>query len=111
MKQQSFAAIILTAAFGIGASLPAQAASFATRVPTVSVNVAAVESQAQLAQTLAAQGYSHITLSSARPSLENPHPELSPSNTQHCALTPVHNGWNGVAQKSGETVQVYVTGL
>lgn len=77
-------------------------------VASVQVPVSGVESQAQLAQQLSAEGYSDVLLASVAPTRENPHPELNPSLVNDPSA-PVRTGWNGVAQKSGETVQVYVT--
>jgi hypothetical protein len=90
------------------ASRVAHADDVLSRVPTVHITVAAVDSQAQLAGQLRAQGYTDVILSSTYPSPANPHPELNPTLTSHPEQTPVHSGWNGVASKDGRLVQVYV---
>jgi hypothetical protein len=100
--------MVLSAALG---GTAAHAASLFAETPTVTVAVAAAESQAQLAKTLAAEGYAAIALSAIQPSLENPHPELNPAALANPTGTPVREGWNGVAEKDGQIVQVYVTGL
>ncbi len=86
---------------------PAQADGLFSRVPTVSVSVPKLETQAQLASRLRAQGYTDVVLSSTYPSPANPHPEANPTLTGHPEQTPVHSGWNGVAVKDGQLVQVY----
>ena len=87
----------------------AQAEGLFSVAPTVHIEVEGVESQAQLAQTLRAQGYSDILLSSTNPSFTEPHPELNPERIAHPDNTPVRPGWNGVAVKDGRTVEVYAT--
>lgn len=85
----------------------ARADGFISRVATVHVTAAGTESQAQLAEQLRAQGFSNVVLSSTYPSPANPHPEGNSSLTSHPEQTPVHSGWNGVAEKNGQLVQVY----
>ena len=85
----------------------ARAEGFISRVPTVHVAAAPTESQAQLADQLRAQGYTEIVLSSIPATPVNPHPEGNSSLTSNPGQTPVHAGWNGVAVKGGQTVQVY----
>ena len=89
------------------ATQPAQADSLLSTVPTVHVSVTRTTSQAQLADQLRAQGYANIVMSSTYPSPANPHPEGNSTLTDHPEQTPVHAGWNGVASKTGQTVQVY----
>ncbi|WP_297367773.1 hypothetical protein [Acidocella sp.] len=99
------------AVVGVMLAGSAGAVPLVSQTPCVTVPVSGMESQAQLAQTLGAQGYDHVVLSAVTPSLANPHPELNASETASPGTTPVRDGWNGVAQKDGQTVQVYVTGL
>jgi hypothetical protein len=77
--------------------------------PAVRVAVPSVSSQAQLADTLRAQGYSDIRLSAVPADPDNPHPELNRTLTNNPENTPVRTGWNGVAVKDGRTVQIYAT--
>jgi len=79
---------------------------FAT-VPTVHVAVSGVESQAQLANALRAQGYTDVVLSPVAPSFTHPHPELDSDLVANPQNTPVRAGWNGVAVKDGKTIEVY----
>jgi hypothetical protein len=104
----STSAAALAAATLLGLAQPAAASCLFSWVPTVQVPVSSVESQAQMAAQLSAQGYDHVILTASYPNISNPHPELNggPINT---VTAPVHPGWNGVAQKNGQTVQVYVT--
>ncbi|PPQ35309.1 hypothetical protein [Rhodopila globiformis] len=85
----------------------ARADGLISRVATVHVSVPGVESQAQLADRLRAQGYTDVVMSSVYPTPVNPCPQSNPSWTSHPELTPVHAGWNGVASKDGQVVQVY----
>ena len=85
----------------------AKADGIITTVPTVHVTVPTVESQAQLAQTLRDQGYTGIVLSAVSPSFVEPHPELNPDRIAHPESLPVRAGWNGVAVKDGQSVEVY----
>jgi len=85
----------------------AQAGDFVTTVPVVHVAVPAVESQAQLADTLREQGYAEITLADSAPTFTAPHPELNPARISHPETTPVRAGWNGTAVKDGQTVEIY----
>ncbi|WP_298283627.1 hypothetical protein [Acidocella sp.] len=110
MKLLSLSALsALSLAAGLLGATPALAADGAlfAATPSVTVAVQGVESQAQLAQQLSAQGYSNVSLSGTAPNLANPHPELN--GATNLASTPVQNGWNGTAQKDGETVQIYAT--
>ncbi len=98
----------LTAA---GLILGASAASAETLVgmaPTVHLAVQKVTSQSQLAEMLRSQGYSDIHLSAVAATPATPHPELISSLTDHPEKVPVRSGWNGVAVKDGQVVQVYV---
>ncbi len=85
----------------------AHADGFISRVATVHIVVPGVENQAQLADQLRAQGFTGVILSSTYPSPANPHPEDNSTLTSHPEQTPVHAGWNGVAVRNGQTVQVY----
>lgn len=76
-------------------------------VATVHVTVTQPETQAQLADHLRAEGYSDVIMSSATASPANPHPEKNSSLTSNPGQTLVHAGWNGVAVKDGQTIQVY----
>ncbi len=76
--------------------------------PSVHLAVQNVSSQAQLAETLRSQGYSDIRLSEVAATPATPHPERISSLTDHPEKVPVHSGWNGVAVKNGQVVQVYV---
>ena len=86
---------------------PAQAEDVISRVPTVHVAIPGLESQAQLAARLRAEGFTDIVLSSTYPSPANPYPQDNPTLTGDPAGTPVHAGWNGVAVKGGTVFQVY----
>ncbi|MCB5945625.1 hypothetical protein [Acidocella sp. KAb 2-4] len=105
----SASAAALAAASLLSLAQPAAAMGFFGPTPSVKVPAAGLESQAQLATQLQAEGYSNVTLSAAAPSLADPHPELNPTETSAPAQTPVHAGWNGTAVKDGKIVQVYVT--
>lgn len=85
----------------------AKADGIVSTAPVVHVPVGGVESQAQLAQTLRAEGYSDVVLTSVTADPTHPHPELNPAFTANPQGTPVRAGWNGVAVKDGRTVQVY----
>ena len=104
----STSAVALAAATLLGLAQPAAANGLFTRPATVQVPVSGAESQAQLAAQLSAEGYGHIVLTATYPTMENPHPELN-GGAVNAAQTPVHTGWNGVAQKDSQTVQVYAT--
>lgn len=90
--------------FGLQA---ARAEGLITTAPTIRVTVSGLESQAQLAQTLRDQGYSDVTLADMAPTFTAPHPELNAERVAHPDSTPVRAGWNGVAVKDGQTVQIY----
>ncbi|MBB5374476.1 hypothetical protein [Acidocella aromatica] len=107
MRFFASSAVLATATL-LGLAQPAAAFSLFSSVASVQVPVSGVESQAKLAAQLQSQGYSNVELASVAPTRENPHPELNPSLVNDPA-SPVRTGWNGVAQKDGETVQVYVT--
>jgi len=94
------------AALAVGVQA-AQAGDFISTVPVVHVAVPAVESQAQLADTLREQGFAEIVLADAAPTFTAPHPELNPARIAHPEATPVRAGWNGTAVKDGQTVEVY----
>jgi hypothetical protein len=85
----------------------AKADGIVTTAPVAHVAVSGVESQAQLAEMLRAQGYSEIMLADTAPSFAAPHPELNPDRIAHPEITPVREGWNGVAVKDGKTVEIY----
>jgi hypothetical protein len=108
MKTLSLSALT---ALGLLAGAPVHAVPLFGQTPVVTVTVSRLQSQAQLAANLSQQGYSHVVLSAVTPNVTDPHPELNPGETASPATTPVRNGWNGVADKDGQTVQVYVTGL
>ena len=93
------------------AAHPARADGIFSMVPTVRVAVPKVESQAQLADRLRAQGYTNVILSSTPASPANPYPQNNSTLTSHPEQTPVHAGWNGVAMKEGQIVQVYAERL
>ena len=99
-------ALLATAAFAM--AQPAAASGLFSKVAIAQVQITGVESQAQLAARLNAEGYDHVTLTPIYPTLENPHPELNPGPTND-PNAPVHAGWNGVARKGGQIVQVYAT--
>lgn len=82
-------------------------AAQADTFPVAHIDVAGVESQAQLAQILRGQGYDEVMLADTAPSFTAPHPELNPDRTAHPEATPVRAGWNGVAVKDGKTVEIY----
>ncbi len=103
----SLAATLTALCLPLLATQAAQADGFFSRVPTVHVATAPTESQAQLADQLRAQGYTDVVLSSIPATPANPHPEGNSSLTGNPWQTPVHAGWNGVAVKGGQTVQVY----
>jgi hypothetical protein len=110
MRSFSLPTLTSTLALGVlllSASQPARADGLFSTTPTVHVAVSGMESQAQLAAQLQAQGYTNVVLSAAYPNPENPQPQTNPSLTGNAAQTPVHDGWNGVAQKDGAVVQVY----
>ncbi|HQT46058.1 MAG: hypothetical protein B7X08_04180 [Acidocella sp. 20-63-7] len=110
MRSLSLPALTSSLALGallISACQPAAANSLFSITPTLRVAVSGAESQAQLAAQLRAQGYTNVILSAAYPNPENPQPQTNPSLTGNPAQTPVHDGWNGVAQKNGAVVQVY----
>jgi hypothetical protein len=86
---------------------PALAVEWFSWTPTVHVAFHEGESQSQLAERLRALGYGDIVLSSVYASPANPHPEIYPWATAHPEQTPVHDGWNGIAVKDGQMVQVY----
>ena len=102
-----FAASLTALGLPLLAGPAAQAEGFISRVATVHVAIAATESQAQLADQLRAQGFTHVALSSVPATPANPHPEENSTLTGHPGQTPVRSGWNGVAVKNGQTVQVY----
>jgi hypothetical protein len=85
----------------------AKAESFVTTAATAHVTVPALTSQAQLARILREQGYGGILLADTQPSFTAPHPELNPERTAHPESTPVRAGWNGVAVKDGQRVDIY----
>ncbi|WP_146101735.1 hypothetical protein [Rhodopila globiformis] len=85
----------------------ARADGLISRVAIVRIFVPGVESQAQLADRLRAEGYTNVVMSSVYPTPVNPYPQSNRSWTRHLDLTPVHAGWNGVATKDGQVVQVY----
>jgi len=76
-------------------------------VPSVHVPASLGETQATLASQLRAQGYNDIVLSAVVATPANPRPQNNPANTTDPAGTAVHAGWNGVASKEGQVVQIY----
>ncbi len=107
MRFFASSAVVATAAL-LGLAQPAAAFSLFSTVASVTVPVSNVESQAQLAAQLQAQGYSDVRLASFAATRENPHPELNSALVNE-PTSPVREGWNGTAVKDGETIQVYVT--
>ena len=91
----------------VGLMVAGVQAAQAETFPVAHVDVAGIESQAQLAQILRSQGYSEIMLADTAPSFTAPHPELNPDRSAHPDITPVRAGWNGVAVKDGKTVEIY----
>jgi hypothetical protein len=91
--------------FGIGT---ASADALFAQTPAVHLAVQTGVNQAQLADMLRAKGYSEIKLSAVPADLQNPHPELNPSLTAHPETVAARGGWNGVATKDGQQVQVYL---
>ena len=85
----------------------AHADGWISHVPTVHIAVANAESQAQLAEQLRARGYTDVVLSSVPATPAIPHPEGNSTLIIHPEQTPVRSGWNGVAVKDGQIVQVY----
>jgi hypothetical protein len=105
----SLTATALIAGIGAGAAYarPAQSLDVFSTTPTVHIAVPTVESQAQLADQLRALGYTDVVLSSVYATPANPRPQANPAFTSNPQGTPVHEGWNGVAVKDGQIVQVY----
>ncbi|MDR3506162.1 MAG: hypothetical protein P4L52_07945 [Acidocella sp.] len=102
-------AVALAVATMLGVAQPAAASGFwFSWVATVHVSIPDVESQAQLAAELSAEGYDNVILSASYPTIGNPHPELN-DGLINSRWTPVHAGWNGVAYKKGQISQVYAT--
>ncbi|OIR09939.1 hypothetical protein GALL_78600 [mine drainage metagenome] len=85
-----------------------QASELFSRTPEVHVALPLGSTQGQLAAMLSKQGYDGIRLSAVAASPANPHPETNTSLTAHPEQTPLRLGWNGVASKNGQQVQVYV---
>lgn len=102
----SAAALALTSVLGL--VQPAVASSLFSTSDAMMVSLKDIESQSQLAKDLAAQGYTHILLSSVAATRENPHPELNPSLVNQPG-EPARTGWNGTAVKDGVTYQIYVS--
>lgn len=111
MRSQSMSrfAAPLAAALLFGLAHSATAGSLFSQVPVVTVPVSGLESQAQLADQLRAEGFDHVVFAASYPNLANPAPQLLPASAGNSAETPVHDGWNGVAIKNGKTFQVYTT--
>ena len=86
-----------------------------THTPMVHVPMPDVASYAQLVQQLQVQGYANIKVTPLLPNLFDPRPELihpdltftSPRD-KVAQATPIHWGWNGTAEKTGRTFEVYV---
>ncbi|MCB5943491.1 hypothetical protein [Acidocella sp. KAb 2-4] len=104
MTRKAVSALSLVA--GLAAAFPACAAGPFTPANSVALTVSADESQAQLAQQLNGKGYTNVSLTAHEPSRQNPHPELNTPNNQGSVF--VRQGWNGTAQRDGQTVQIYV---
>jgi hypothetical protein len=85
----------------------AKADDLVTTAPTVHVTVSGVESQARLAEILRGQGYGDIVLADTAPTFAAPHPELNSQRIAHPEITPVREGWNGVAVKDGKVIEIY----
>ncbi|MDR3506164.1 MAG: hypothetical protein P4L52_07955 [Acidocella sp.] len=103
----NISAVALAAASLLGIAQPAVASGLLSMSSAIMVSLEDVESQAQLAKQLQAEGYSNILLAAITATRMNPHPELNPSET-NIAGTPVRPGWNGTAVKDGKTYDVYV---
>lgn len=101
-------AVTLAVAAMLGFAQPTTASGLFSTVTIALVQLSGVESQAQLATQLNAQGYDHVILTPIYPTPLNPHPELNPGLANDLNV-PVHAGWNGVASKGGQIVQVYAT--
>jgi hypothetical protein len=86
----------------------AVAGELISRTPVVHVQVEAGTSQAKVIEELRAQGYSEIKMSALAANPQNPHPERMTDAIDHPEKTPARQGWNGVAVKDGQLVQVYV---
>ncbi len=99
----SLTALALTCAIG-----GAQATELFSSTPEVHVALPLGANQGQLASLLSKQGYDGIHLSAVAATPANPHPETNASLTAHPEQTPLRLGWNGVASKNGQQVQVYV---
>ena len=107
MRCQQFPLFLVSLAMFSLPFLAAQAEDLITRVPTLHVPSSGVQSQAQLADRVRAEGYSDVILSSTYPSPADPLPWRNPTLTSNPGQTPVHDGWNGVAFKNGQIFQVY----
>ncbi|WP_298214807.1 hypothetical protein [Acidocella sp.] len=78
-------------------------------IPDVHIHANGVMSQADVAKQLKQMGYTNIRLSPYSPTTVVPCPQLShPTPTSDLAKTPAHRGWNGTAEKNGDTANVYV---
>jgi len=99
----ALAALVLVMDAGL-----ASANGLISATPAVHLSIPAGSTQSQLAEKLRALGYDAIKLSAVPAQPVDPHPELNPTLTDHPELTPVRSGWNGVAVKDGQLVQVFV---
>jgi hypothetical protein len=106
-KLPKLTAFLMAGGAILGLAHPAMAGALLSRTPIVTIAISGVESQAQLADQLRAEGYENIVFSSFYPTIANPYPQQNPSEISDPAKTPLHDGWNGVAVKDGTTYQVY----
>ena len=110
LLQPMRAGFLAAAAFGFALS-PAAAAELLTTTPSVHVAAPGIMTEATLIETLQAEGYTDIWLTTERPTQFTPRPEISARlnpDDPVAQSTPVLNGWNGTASKDGRTVDVYV---
>jgi hypothetical protein len=114
-------AAALAGAALLGAATPAAAADdgyffgLVTPTPMVHLALPGSASEAQLIGTLQAQGFNDIKVTPLSPNAFDPrpellHPDLTYSSPDDAAArnTPIHQGWNGTAVKSGRFYEVYV---
>ncbi|MTJ83625.1 MAG: hypothetical protein F8N37_21775 [Telmatospirillum sp.] len=101
---------VLSLAFGVlvSGATAVSAEDLVRRTPVVHLAQQGAVTQAQIARRLVAEGYSGVLMSEVPATPSNPHPETNPTLTAHPETQPVRHGWNGVAEKDGQTVQVYV---
>jgi hypothetical protein len=94
------AAVALVAALTMG--LPSLALAKASASP--------VMSEAQLKQSLEAQGYRNVRLTSLEPEVLFPQPQrVEPQSAATLESEAAHTGWNGTADGDGLTFDIYVS--